>query len=157
MDFENVEQENNNTFNEQHEENENIEINNLNENKNYRYSNLIKLMGLNDNINYPHNIIIQGIIDMHTEKNSKSVHRHYMLKFKNNVISSKICEILFGKIQYTTTTYVNISRQVRLMQRHYLYEKIYVINNVVNKKDELLGFSYDNLRWKPLENTILEL
>jgi len=139
--------------------NENIIINinnNENNNKNNRYENIIELMGLNSNIDYPLKIIIEGIVEMHmiktTENKINSMYSR-VYRFKEDEISTKICDILFGHVVINVSK-MSIGRNIRRLYRNNKYNKI--IMNVDNKQTETLGFNYDNPRWSQLESFILE-
>jgi alpha-D-ribose 1-methylphosphonate 5-triphosphate diphosphatase PhnM len=146
MDFTNIEED------EQEETNENIEVQNLHDNKNYRYLNIIKLLGLNEKINYPHNIIISGIIEMHTDTHGPHMYIRKTMVFKNNSVSKQISENLFGGSPTNSVSYMSISRQIKRLYRQYKYENM----NIHNMIDEILGFNYENPRWIPLESYDIE-
>ena len=133
----------------------------INNNNDDRYLKLIKLLDLNENINYPHNILVDGIIQLHTTRlTQQNYHSKFVrnITFKKDEISKKINDFLFGYDMNNSVSYVNISRQLRRIYRHYKYNKIVVNidnnknNNIINNENNtLLGFNYQNPRWSNLD------
>jgi hypothetical protein len=145
------------------EQNINISNNVINHHHD-RYIEIIKLMELNENINYPINIIINGIIDLYTNKadNTVSTSKHYKnINFRTDPISKKIYKYIFcteGDHMYPVSI-ISITRLLRRLQRNHAYNKYIIIdknnidkNNKNENKNNTLGFNYSNLRWLSLES-----
>lgn len=142
--------------------NENIENEFIINNENNRFLDIIILLGLNPKIDYPLKIIQQGIMEMcMIKQNNNSNYSNKfskVYKFRDDTISKKICEIMFGTSINYQLSIMSVGSSIRRMYRHYKYTKI--ISNVDDNKirpviPETLGFNYDNPRWKPLDSLFI--
>jgi len=126
------------------------------DNKKYnRYKKIINNLGLNININYPLNIIVDGIIELHTIPVG-----NIYVSFCDNDISQKIRKNIFGnelmQNKFIKYTKYYIKRSVKIAFKNYLYNTIYKNNKNVIDKVDTLGFNYNNPRWSKLSSYAIE-
>ena len=118
-----------------------------------RYVNIINNMGLNISINYPFQILIAGIVQLHTK-----IVNQYKYVFRDNILSQNIKNNLFDKSgDYTTYTYAQIRRALLYAYKYYQSDLKY---NNKEKSDNVdkctLGFNFQHPRWVPLYSLEIE-
>jgi hypothetical protein len=131
--------------------NNNIIINNKNNINENQWESLLNELGLYV-MNYPMKFILTGILEMHISKTSSSYGRYCRnIKFKDDNISKKIENILFGEYTYPPYSHMQVYRSIARMYRHYRYNKIINIVDRKEDKKDAIGFNYENPRWNTLE------
>jgi hypothetical protein len=118
-----------------------------------RYENIINILGLNLNIDYPINVLIDGVIQLHTTVLGEKIY-----KFNNNKLSKKVEYLLFDKYYIGKNhTYIKIKNKIKDAYKYYKFNVI--INNKTvknNKKSIILGFNHEYSRWIPLQSYEIE-
>lgn len=134
----------------------NNNINNKNKNNNEnQWESLLTELGLYV-MNYPMKIIHNGILEIHIIKTSISYSRYSRnIKFKDDPISKKIENILFGEYTYAPYSHMQLYRAISRMYRHYRYNKIINIVDRKEDKKDAIGFNYENPRWNTLETELI--
>ena len=128
----------------------------LDDNSKNRYENIIDIIGLNINIDYPINILLDGIIQLHTTGYSGKP-----VKFNNNNLSKKLECLLFDKPYIGKNhTYAEIKRRLISAYKYYKFNTV-INNKFLNNNSKTynlpnLGFNFEYSRWIPLQSYEIE-